>query len=913
MDHLHSLLNQAPLVKTKLYIPKPRPGLVLRPLLIERLSAGSGRKLTLVSAPAGFGKTTLLSEWIAHSKVPVAWVSLDQEDNDVARFITYLVAALQTIEPDVGMAALAMLQPPQAIQLNTALTTLLNEIAGIPDQLVLVLDDYHLIRTQPVHDALTFLLDHLPPQIHIVISTRVDPPLSIARMRARGEMIELRQTDLRFTREETIEFLNQVMDLKLTADDIATLASRTEGWVAGLQMAAVSMKGRADIRHFIAEFSGSQHHVLDYLIEEVLERQPEHVQAFLLQTSILDRMTGSLCDSVIDPRPSIVGSSQAMLEHLEHANLFVVPIDDNQRWYRYHHLFADSLRSRLQQTQPAMMAELHRRASEWCEQKGLIYESIDHALSAGEFERAANLVSRQAEALWARGEIGTLSRWLETLPDELVSSWPELTIHHAIVLFMAGRLGETEQHLQMAERALSSASTESTRRRDKKLKGMIAMVRAYTGLFRGDPRAMAQFSQEALELLPEGNSMWRSGAETILGDAYSWSGDIASAIHHYRQAIAINQAIGNVYYALMAAAKIATNEMQQGQLHRAAQTCQEGLQLAQANGLGETGRAGVLMVILGQVLCEWNDLERANECTQKGAALCEQEGNVVMLGFSYVGLAHVRIFSNDLAGIEEILLKLEKLGQKSHVPPWIIASANGWQAHALLRQNKLDAAAQVLQKRRLSKKDDAILMHIKEDIALARLLVAQGKNFEALELLEQLAQISQTHGRSAWVIEILAVRSLIFQALGDTHQAIESLKQALAIAEPEGYVRLFVDEGEPMQSLLRTASSHGVESEYVTKLLDAFEVEEKKKERKIGEEQSLSAEPAQTTQLAELLSEREREVLRLLATDLSSTEIAQKLFVSMNTVRSHIKNIYSKLNVHSRYEAIEHARKLELI
>ncbi len=904
-------LQKALLLKTRLCVPPIRPSLVQRPRLTDRLNTGLDQRLVLVSAPAGFGKTTLLSEWISRGNVRAAWVSLDEDDNDVTCFLAYVVAALQTIEPEIGEAALAMLQAPKAPEVTSALTHLVNEIAGIPDHFVLILDDYHMIKAQPVHDALTFFLDHSPPQMHLVISTRTDPPLPIARLRGRGELIELRQTDLRFTCDEAAEFLNRAMKLGLSTEDVAALTSRTEGWIAGLQMAAVSMQGRRDIPEFIAALTGSQHHILDYLVEEVLERQPEHVQSFLLQTCILDRMSGSLCDEVIGSPLLVIGSSQAMLDHLEHANLFVFPLDDHQQWYRYHHLFADLLRNRLQQTNPDHVPVLHRRASAWYEQKGFVAEAIDHALSADDFERAANLVSKQAESLWAHGEYITLSRWLGTLPDALVSSWPELTIHHAVVLFMAGRLDEVEQHLQMAERVFWSSPDHSSSRSDEKLQGMIAMVRAYLALFRGDARGMAQFSRQALEYLPEENSMWRSGAAMILGDAYSWSGDIASAIRNYTEAMAISQAIGNVYYALMAVAKLATTEAQGGHLRRAAEVCRGGLQLAQESGLAKTSRAGVLIALLGRILSEWNDPDTALEYAQTGVTLCEQDRNVITLGYTYAALATVLAARNDIQGIEDAFQKLEKLAREVQVPNWIMASAAAWKAYSLIKQNKLEAAARFLQERGLSLDGELALMHVYEYLMLARLFVAQGRVSEATPLLERLAQTSEAHGRIGWLIGILAVQALAYQAQGDTAQAMESLTRALVLAEPEGYVRVFIGEGEPMAQLLRHALSRGTATEYVAKLLAALE-KEKKDERRTQEQGASSAVLRLSSDMVETLSERELEVLRLLNTDLSSAEIAQELVVSANTIRSHIKSIYGKLNAHSRYEAVARAKELGL-
>jgi LuxR family maltose regulon positive regulatory protein len=474
-------MQQYPLLQTKLYIPPIRPELVSRSRLIERLNAGLDRELTVISAPAGFGKTTLVSEWVDHLRSDgakedqienrIAWLSLDESDSDPTRFLAYLIAALRTIEPrqqsagNIGKGALSALQSPQPPPAEVVLTTLINEIAAIPDRILLVLDDCHLIEAQPIYDALTFLLEHLPPQMHLVIATREDPHLSLARLRARGQLTELRATDLRFTSSEAAEFLNQVMGLDLSMEDIAALETRTEGWIAGLQLAAISMQGRKDASSLIKSFTGSHRFVLDYLIEEVLEQQSESIQSFLLQTAVLNRLTGPLCDAVRfggARSPTGQDNGQATLEMLDHANLFMVPLDEERRWYRYHHLFADLLRQRLNQTQPEQLPILHRRASEWYEQNGFADEAIEHALRAEDFERAAYLIEEQADAVWGRGEHTKLRRWLAGLPVELIFSKPHLCVLHAWELFTSGQQDAAEGSLQAAEKALHTSTDLAT-------------------------------------------------------------------------------------------------------------------------------------------------------------------------------------------------------------------------------------------------------------------------------------------------------------------------------------------------------------------------------------------------------------------------------------------------------------------
>ena len=472
-----------PLLRTKFYIPPVRPELVSRPHLVERLNAGprSGHKLTLISAPAGFGKTTLLSEWVAGCEQPVAWLSLDEGDNDPARFWVYFVAALQTVQAGIGATSLTALQAPQPPPIESALTPLINEIAAIPDPFALVLDDYHLITAQAIHDALAFLLDHLPPQMHLIIATRADPPLPIARLRGRGQLTELRQTDLRFTPDEAAAFLNQVMGLGLSAEDVAALEARAEGWIAGLQMAAVSMQGQEDVAGFIRAFTGSDRYILDYLVEEVLQRQPESVQTFLLQTAILDRLTGPLCDAVWDKSPTCptADGGQAMLERLEQANLFIVPLDNERRWYRYHRLFADLLRSRLQQVHPDLAPTLHRRASKWYEENGLMAPAIEYALSAGDFERAANLIEQTAEATLMRSEVATFLNWVEALPDDVVRAWPRLGVFHGMASVLSGG------PLHVAQSRLQDAAADEAA---GLLSGEGTAFRAWIAVIRGDTR-----------------------------------------------------------------------------------------------------------------------------------------------------------------------------------------------------------------------------------------------------------------------------------------------------------------------------------------------------------------------------------------------------------------------------------------
>jgi LuxR family maltose regulon positive regulatory protein len=933
-----------PLLQTKLYIPPPRPDLVSRSRLIERLNEGLHRKFTLISAPAGFGKTTLVSEWITEIKNPqaasrkrVAWLSLDESDNDPARFLTYFIAALgqaEGIEANIGEGALGMLQSPQPPLTEAVLTSLLNEIAALPDRLILVLDDYHLIEAQAIHDALTFLLEHLPPQMHLVIATREEPSFPLARLRVRGQLTEVRATDLRFTTSEAAEFLDQTMNLSLSTEDVAALERRTEGWIAGLQLAAISMQGRKDTATLIKSFTGSHRFVLDYLVEEVLEQQSESIQTFLLQTTVLDRLTGSLCDAILSrgteeqrskgdfdtsaphlPSPS--ASGQEILEHLERSNLFVVPLDEERRWYRYHHLFADLLWQRLHQTQPEQLPGLHGRASVWYEQNGFDDEAIEHALRAEDFERAADLVEGRAETVWGRGEQTRLLGWLEALPAEQVDSRPLLCIFHAWGLFASGQQSAAEQSLQAAEQALDPTAGRETEtapaQRDQmpvfdmtKIQGRVAAVRAFMASFRGDVPEIIRYSRQALECLPEQDSVWRSSAAIALGDAYSFNGELVAAGQARLEALEASKATGNWYMTLIASMKMAVTLRQQGHLQRVIEICQQQWQLAKESRLSQTAVVGWLLAVWGEVLAELNDLEGAIDRAERGTELTERGGDVAMTGWSYVCLVRALFSRGDVAGAQEIIQRMKNVTRKAHVPPWITSLLEVWQARIWLAQDKLDATSQWVQERGLDADRDPAYLHEMEHMALARLLIAQGRQDDALRLLRRLLAATEAGGRISRTIEVLILQALVAQAGDEPATAITSLERALSLAEPGGFVRTFVDEGPPMARLLNAALSRGIAPDYVRRLLAAFPVVE-------PEKTASSSTQVPKAELIEPLSEREIEVLQLIAEGLTNREIAARLFLSQNTVKVHCGNIYGKLGAHNRTQAVAKAQALGIL
>jgi len=901
----------APFLATKLFIPPPRPKVVLRPRLIQRLTGGMHCKLTLISAPAGFGKTTLISEWVAgcerlEPKVRVAWLSLDEGDNDLIRFLTYFIAALQTIAArqspvgNIGAGVLSTLQSPQPPPIESILTALLNEIAAMPDNFALVLDDYHIIDSKPVDDALTFLLEHLPPQMHLVITTREDPHLPLARLRARGQLTELRLTDLRFTPPEAADFLNQVMGLNLSAEDIAALETRTEGWIAGLQLAALSMQGLQDTAGFIQSFTGSHRFVLDYLLEEVLQKQPESIQNFLMHTSILERLCGSLCEAVLlDPSASGQDTAgQETLEYLERANLFIVPLDNERCWYRYHHLFSDLLRQRLgQRCAPGEIAELHIRASEWYENNGQAFDAFRHATAANDIERAERLIESEAIGLHFHSVALPVLDWLASLPKAVLDARPRLWVRSATLALMAGQTSGVEEKLQAAEAvfaaqtALQGAGPDDQTR---DLIGQMACARATLALFRYDPATMIVQARRALEYLHPDNLTFRFTANWALVSALNLQGDRAAAARACLEGIAIAQKSGHVFSKILATSDLGHLQEMDNQLHRAAETYHQVLQLF---GDHPQPNASVTLLGLARIYYEWNDLNAAEQHGQQSLQLARQlDRGIDRFIVHEVFLARLKLASGDVDGAAALLAQTEQSARQKNFLlrlPEIAAV----QVPVLLRQGQVAAAAQLVQQYDLP-------------LCQARVALAQGETSAALALLSPLRQQMEAKGWAdellkVMVLQAVALHAAALQAHGEKDKAVQLVGEALAMAEPGGFIRLFVDEGTPMAELLSAAATQGIRPDYANKLLAAFEAE-KKDERP-------TASVLGPSSLVEPLSPRELEVLRLIAHGLSNTEISQRLFLTLNTIKGHNWRIFSKLQAQNRTEAVARARALGLL
>ncbi|QYJ15591.1 HTH-type transcriptional regulator MalT [Rubrobacter xylanophilus DSM 9941] len=887
------------LVTTKLHPPGRRPGLVGRPRLIGRLDPEPDRTLTLLSAPAGFGKSMLLVEWargLSARGGQVAWLSLDGSDDDPARFLSYLVAAIRrgAGEEGFGEAVLGALRSPQMPPIEALAGALVNEMADLRNELAVILDDYHAIESPTVHAIVSYLLDNLPQRVHLLIASRVDPPLPLARLRARNQMTKLGAAELRFTSEEAAAFLNEVMELGLSAGEVSVLEDRTEGWIAGLQLAALSLRDRRDPCGFVESFSGSHRDVLDFLAEEVLSRQPEEVRRFLLKTSILDSLTGTLCDAVTGGT-----DGQQMLERLERENLFVVALDDERIWYRYHHLFAGFLRDRLQREHHQQVDELHLRASGWYEESGHLDEAISHALSGRDQDRAASLIGAGSRLAWSRGDVNTVLRWLEELSPEARRRRPWLNLQHAMALALTGRPDDAEDLLDEVERGIEAAGEDR-----EFLSGFASAVRSWCARLRGDAPHAIELARRALALLPGKEGGLRAFAAVVLGDALWTMGDLAPADEALGEAIGIGRSAGHVYSTLSAMTLRVRVKYERGRLREADETLRRALRYVEKQGVELLPATGAIHIMRGTLLYERDDLDGAERALETGVGMAELTGNVTDLVWGYVTLSRAKRAQGDGRGALAMSREADRVA-RDYGADLEIAIASAWMMRlSLIRGDLAEAGAW----ERAYTKDagPAVPVRTPNLIASARLLHARGRRREALGLLEELREAAEANGRTRELIEILTLQALIRWASSERERAVDNLAEALALAAPEGYVRTFVDEGQPVTALLsevlqtRRTEGPSIPAHYPERLLAALERD--------ARNVRLSA-----ARLSEPLTERELEVLHLIASGRSNRQISQELFVSVGTAKTHVNHLYRKLGAHSRTQAVARARELGLI
>jgi LuxR family maltose regulon positive regulatory protein len=923
------LTQRNTLLATKLHIPHLRLDVVPRPRLTRRLNEGTRRKLILITAPAGFGKTTLLSEWVTQCRLATAWISLHPDDNHPQRFFSYLIAALETLQPGIDEQIQSLLPTSQPPLSEPVLTTLLNALIALPDDFALVLDDYHFINDQQIHQSLNFLLEHLPLQMHLIIATRVELPIPLARLRGQGQVSELHAKDLRFTSNEVALF-NQIMNLGLSPEDMAILEMRIEGWIAGLHLAALSMQGHGDTSAFIKAFSGSNRYILDYLSEEVFSRQPEHLQAFLLHTSILDHLTGSLCDAVTGR-----SDSQSILEMLEQAGIFIVPLDDERCWYRYHQLFAGILYQRLCQASPSLPPELHRRASEWYEHHEMVSKAIEHALAAGDFTRAMCLTEQQADSMWMRGDLPTLLEWLQALPGDLVRSRPKLCLFYAWAFYTIGQVDAAMPYLQAAERELNARIDNAqmnaavqpletpgkhTSPEHTELQSMLAVVRASMAIMQGDTTRTIEHAQSALAQTSEETSPWRGVMTLGLGFTYQSAGDMVAASRAIHEASRISRYAGNDYTRLFALSTLAQLQVEQGHLSEGARTYRQVIQEAETIRGQLATVTGWAYIGMGEVLREWNEIDEGVRSVIEGIERGQQGGNESLIASGYTTLARLKLAQGNVDDALDLTMKVEQLARTCTIP--LMAShAAAMQALLWLARGNIEVARHWMRETKLSVNDELNYAREFEHVTLARVLLALGQYDTVLPFLHRLFLAAEAGGRMRRVIEVL-----LLQAIGYTHvqnattRAITALGRALSLAQAEGYVRTFVDEGPPMLSLIsafRTfpaqqspASQHDVQ-QYVEKLLTILG------ENHGPARNGLSPGHKGLSMLdqppVEPLSEREVEILHFIAAGMSNREIAQQMVITVGTIKWHLANIYGKLNVHSRTQALVQARALGLL
>jgi LuxR family maltose regulon positive regulatory protein len=925
------------LLQTKLYLPIPRPERVPRPRLSGLLDGAlrPGGKLVLISAPAGSGKTTLASAWlqalarseaVGSAPFPIyapCWLSLDESDNDLVRFLVYLAAAMERAAPGLGEGALSLLHGSRPPAAESFMIALINEIAALAEEegnvdrrLLLALDDYHLITSQAIHDVLTFLLDHLPEQMRLVLISRTEPPLPLARWRGRGQLVALDGHDLRFTNAEARQFLNQVMGLDLDTVEAAALANRTEGWIAGLQMAALALGARSPGRQGsgagkpakpLSEQIAGSRLIMDYLLQEVLQGQPAGLQEFLLQTSLLERLSAPLCDAVTGR-----DDGRAILAELEQRNLFLFSLDQEGRWYRYHHLFGGLLRQRLAQSEPEALADLHRRAANWYQANGFMAEAIQHALDAGDAGQAAGLVERAADPALMAGRFQTVLGWIRRLPDDAIRARPRLCVYQAfLMLFDSRPLTDIEAALRAAEETEPAAGrAQPAAGKAQPTAAEAILIRAILALLQGDVERAAELSQEALTLLPDSAPFMISLALRNMANIHTMTGDVPAAIEGLTRAIALAERIGDKAGLVITHYSLARVYIVQGRLHAAHEA------LMRALALGRDGRGRPLPIVarsfmaLADIKREWNELGEAAHLALDGIELARQ----VMAFWNmsgYVFLAQIRQAEGDMVAAQAALDAAGELAVRFDVTELDDRVVELYQARLWLAQGNVAAA----ERWEASIQGDEgtpspwpaqrgqmagwYVVHELEQLVLARLRLAQGRPEQAQHLLDSLLPAAESHQRIAVVMAIHIAQALNWYACGETSRALELLAGVLAQAEPEGYVRLFLDEGPAMAELLKLVPPDSPVAGYAGRLLAAFA-------RAQPQEPVTGAPPS-------LLSERELDVLRLLPSHLTSTEIAAELSISPNTARFHIKNIYSKLNAHNRNEAVTQARQLGLI
>jgi LuxR family maltose regulon positive regulatory protein len=906
---------------TKLLAPQLPLTLVNRERLLAELDATPVHRLVLLSASAGFGKTTLLSAWVRQSKSRVAWLTLDEQDDDPIRFWAYVIAALRKASLPVGEAMLALLQAPQRLELAGALTSLINELAELGQETTLVLDDYHVVREQTIHESLQFLLDHLPACLHLCIASRIDPPLALSRLRVRGQLVEIRDTDLRLSSEETATFLSRVMKLALSAEDVQRLETRTEGWIAGLQLAGLSLRRHADMPAFIREFTGSQRFILDYVQEEILTPLPELQQRFLLEVAVLDRMNAAICQALTGRE-----DAQQILEALERANLFLVPLDEERNWYRFHALFREVLLARLQVIQPGRALQLHQAAAAWYEQQGWLHEAISHALAAQDFSFAAFLLESNVERLYLQGELKTLLAWMKRLSEDVLCEHPRLTTSYILTFnmlfpFAHQQLAERASLHQLMERLVQHADQETLAPQERgRLRNRITILKSWDliagALSDGNVEQLTSVVQQMQRLSLDDDIMWTLQHRGCLAIALRLAGKFPPMVAAIQELRTVSQTTqqraleSQVLWGLVAAL------IALGQLRQAHNHCQELHSLVDSLGR-PLPVAAYPDFFQAQLAYEWNDLDMAKSAALKAIEQAAPLQYMDILMGAYEVLVRVCMIQGDLTGAEQAVHELERLHQLAEIPlfrPWIASV----RVHLWLAQGKLAQAVDWAE-RANHRRDVLTYPREREYLALVRVYLANGQYPQALQWLNALLSSAEQVERTGSIIAILALQVTTLQAAGDVEEAHYVLRRLLTLTELEGYVRVFLDAGEPMQQALQAllvAEQNNISTDhisYIHALLDVFASEQHQEVTEKTLPPSAKPLTSAPAPLSEALTPREQEVLQLLAEGASNQEIARQLVVSLATAKKHVANILSKLGAENRTQAIAYARSFSLL
>lgn len=878
------------MLSTKLSMPPLRPRLVLRSRLLQKLNQGLERGFVLISAPAGYGKSTLLSTWLNRVELPTTWLALDENDNDPVRFLTYLGAAFSKVEPAVRDALEIPVQASQLPETGALLTPLVNTLAQAARPFCLALDDYHVIQNPSIHQMISFLLEHRPASLHLIIATRADPPLPLAKFRARSAMLELRQADLCFTSQEAADFLNRTMHLQVSLEDASRITARTEGWIAGLQMAALSLQTTDDIPGLIATLSGSHTFIFDYLLEEILKQQPPEIRRFLLYTSIADQLNAGLCEALWrgEASASPESSSAAILKALDQANLFILPLDHERRWYRYHHLFADLLRLMLEQNEPGISATLHQRAYRWYEAQGMLPAALKHALAAGDMQRVAQMISANVLVLVENNEIAPTLLRLETIPPEQRIKLPWLGVAHAWALAYTGQMDRAEAALSQAEQHQEDLPQDERNR----MMGHIGVVRAYNAWVRGERQKAVEFALDAAPLLPEQEYAVRALNITTLGNAFTQYEPEPRAVQVLEHAVALARQAGQSHVFMPAATALAYACYRLGKFHQAHTVCQEAIELAEVHQR-QTGQslpaAASAYAEMAIIQAEWGDADQAIRTAHRGLALSELWGQADTIMLCLLALSTALSLAQEFDSALSVLHRARKIAQT--VSSWFVSIVDQTEIRVCLEAGNIDRAARLAQDMGTSL--PASLQ--------ASLLVSQNQLNAALAVVEH-ALPEALSAPSQEAVRLGVIRSMAFFLKGDEKQALAALQQTLALAEEENRVATFLREGAAMERLLRLAQAKSISLTFVQKLLTAFE----------ARRQRTSTPASSVGELPEPLSERELEVLKLLAQGCSDKEIAERLVIARETVHKHLKNIYGKLDVHNRTAAVARARELHL-